>query len=56
MLYKQLEWVTHAFDEAVLLNLDIMAQGGAPDKKDFFAQSLTDLRIAKDFIEKFTDE
>ena len=37
LILKQAEWVLDAFDEAVLLNLDIMAQAGAPDKKDFFA-------------------
>ena len=55
LYYDQLKWVILAFDEGVFVNIDIMAQVGAAENKDFLSQSLTDLKIAKDFMTQIMD-
>ena len=55
LYYDQLKWVILAFDEGVFVNIDIMAQVGAAENKDFLSQSLTDLQIAKDFMTQIMD-
>ena len=53
---KLFVWSREGFENAVLLNIDILAQTGAINTQDALVMDLNDLKISQAFVQSIIDE
>ena len=53
---KLFQWTKEAVEASSLLNIDILTQAGTLNAQDQLVQSIRDIKISQEFVQKIIDE